>query len=188
MKHVTHCALRLGDNLAHLHFLRKLAEAYPRHEFEHWLHGIYRPQCADVVLDLKQITLRTFPDNPSASRWWMSPEDRKSVDAWKNTNHFWQRHPLRNDYARFMLAWFKELAERMGLRSPLTKPEHLLFDYPMLKPPCADECASSILVVNSNPMSGRIPGFDSAALDRLAIHINNRAAASTSVSGDLIVT
>ena len=27
--HTTHCALRLGDNLAHLHFLRKLAAAYP---------------------------------------------------------------------------------------------------------------------------------------------------------------
>jgi hypothetical protein len=159
----THCALRLGDNLAHLHFLRSLAKAHPDVTFLHaaWPH--YLPQLVEVVCDLKNLSLIGLP--------WHNPE--RSVDAWKNTGGFWENHDSKNDYAAFMLDWFAVLGSRLGFKSPLQTPKDLLFDYPTLGP--VDRGTDfDVLFVNSVPLSGQVDNFDGHALDGLASELQQQ--------------
>lgn len=171
--HTTHCALRLGDNLAHLHFLRKLAEANAGHRFIHFCHLDYFNQLQPVIYDQPRIALLPFTSSPaSLSRWSASPPGSfESIDAWKNAGGFWQGHSLRSDYSAFMLEWFDHIASRMELASPLKRPKDLLFDYPALNRPLADAPKDHILFVNSQPMSGQLPGIGMEALDALGLDL-----------------
>ena len=150
----THCTMRLGDNLAHMHFMRGLAKANPDRLFCHRAHWTYLGQLAAMTTDLPNLSLGEIPAN---SLFRTDLKIEHSVDAWKNSDGFWERHPLRNDYGPFMIEWFKELAARLWTKSPLEKPSDLLFDYPALKSttPQANVGARSVLMVNCQPMSGQ---------------------------------
>lgn len=158
----TYSDVRLGDNLAHLHFLRGVARANPSVRFEHAAHLWYLPQMIEVVADLPNIGLR---DLRSINR-------KKAINSWKNRGRFWEQHPLRNEYGPFMLKWFEELASDMGVSSPFTKQEDLLFDYPAIKDTVSEEF--DFLIVNSEPMSGQWQSMDLADLDQLAIDLSER--------------
>ena len=166
MRHVTFCALRLGDNLAHAHFLRKLALANPGDRFVHYLHGRYAAEIRNVVADLSNVEIRVLAGRAAA--WWNEKPEEPALDTWKNAGGFWERHPLKLDYGSFSLAWFDHLAGKMGLRSPLERISDLLFDYPRL---CyrghlapRQEFA---LVVNSQPMSNQAPEYSIDEMDGL---------------------
>lgn len=166
LAHRTFCDLRLGDNLAHLHFLRALAKAYPQDRFIHYARMAYLPQLIEVVCDLDNITLAE-----SSARW--GHED--AIDGWKNAGGRWERDPEKNNYAKFYLEFFRELARRMGLHSPLATPTDLLFDYPAIKgamPPPAQKI--DWLVVNSRPLSGQWLGYDERALENLCRRLAQR--------------
>lgn len=154
----THCALRLGDNICHLHFLRAQAKANPEIHFAHHAFGYYLPQLVEVVADVPNISLHALEHTGQ-------PAD--SFDAWKNTGGFWERHPLKNEYAEFMLEWFSKLAGRMGLCSTFTKPTDLLFDYPALEPDKPASDPFDFLIINSSPMSGQAQGYNLKEMDGL---------------------
>lgn len=160
IRHTTHCALRLGDNLAHLHFLRKLAEANPGHEFTHYAHNGYLGELRPVVEDMPQIKLRDLTAENNCGNFWERSPNTDSVNAWKNTGGYWENHPLKYQYAEFMLSWFHHLAGQLGLASPLQKPDDLLFDYPALRPPVPICDPFDFLVVNSRPMSNQAPAYN----------------------------
>jgi hypothetical protein len=165
----TYCAMRLGDNLAHLHFMRALAKAYPTMRFEHAALLHYLPQMIEVVADLPNLSLRDI----------MQCRGEPGANAWKNAGGFWETHELKDRYAEFMLVWFDLLAKRLGLVSPFTQPSDLLFDYPALQrgkdhdsgltlhPLTVKFVELDFLVVNSVPMSGQWRGFDEPALNTL---------------------
>ncbi len=146
MTHHTHCDFHLGDNLAHLHFLRGLAKKYPFEDFTHAVHLCHVAQLADAISDLKNISL--IP---------ITCQMPGSIDAWKNAGGFWESHPLKNDYSAFYLNWFEHLAMRMGLDSPFCNREDLLFDYPAIqtRPMFPSQDRWDFLVVNSQPCSGQ---------------------------------
>lgn len=146
---VTFCDLRLGDNLAHLHFMRSLANAYPSIHFVHGARREYLPQLVDVVCDLPNLQLMESAHVPAGA-----------INAWKNDCGYWERNPLRNSYAPFMLEWFGVLAARMGLDCPLTKPSDLLFDYPALSNEHIAAKQFDVLLVNSRALSGQFRGYD----------------------------
>jgi hypothetical protein len=145
---VTFCNLRLGDNLAHLHFMRSLAKAYPSIHFVHGAMREYLPQLVDVVCDLPNLQLMESAHVPAGA-----------INAWKNDCGYWERNPLRNSYAPFMLEWFGVLAARMGLDCPLTKPSDLLFDYPALERQYLGAKPFDVLLVNSPALSGQFRGY-----------------------------
>jgi hypothetical protein len=142
----THCALRLGDNLAALHFLRGLARKYPEIHFRHAALLCYLQQLVDLTCDLPNLQLADT-----------SFHNGHSWNLWKNADGFWETHPLKNDYAAFMLEFFTVAAKRMGLESPFATPDDLLFDYPALHGanlPIKVE-PLDVLFINSPPMSGQ---------------------------------
>lgn len=171
MTHTTHCALRLGDNLAHLHFLRKLADRYPEWIFVHFAHAEYLEELTHVVSSHPRIALRALP-KAIGSRWNARPHVA-SVDAWKNAGGYFSRTPaeIRNQYGPFMLRWFAELAGRLGLESPLKSVSDLLFDYPELRHEPKSEKRLDFLVVNSAPLSGQARDFNPAELDKLIVEL-----------------
>lgn len=171
--HVTFISVRLGDNLAHLHFLRKLAEKYPEATFEHLAHPQYIPQLVQVIADQPRISLRRIELVQGRLPWdWTPPASLGAINAWKNAEGFFGGHALRNDYARFMLCWFRFLAERMGLKSPFESPEDLLFDYPALKLREGSFAGRPvILVINSPPLSGQARHYRLEEMARLILEL-----------------
>lgn len=162
MKVTTFSDVRLGDNLAHLHFLRKVAQAHRDVTFEHAAHLCYLPQLIDVVADLPNIVLRDL----------RYIAKKRAINSWKNAGRFWERHELRNDYGAFMVAFFDKLAAEMGVANPIKTPADLLFDYPAINDTAAEPF--DFLVVNSEPMSGQWRSMEIADVDQLAVDLSLR--------------
>jgi len=172
----THCALRLGDNLCHLHFMRKLAQAYPDFRFIHYAHRIYLPQLIEVVSDLPNLQLGDLESvSDGIGHFWdMKPHaDFCSRNAWKNVFGQWENSPLKNEWVEFSLEHFSWLARSMNLESPIKSADDLLFDYPAIK---REGAASPVdmLIVNSAPMSGQLPGYNPAEMEELVGELSQR--------------
>lgn len=167
--HHTHCALRLGDNICHLHFLRKLAQAYPDHRFVHAAHIGYLPQLVEVICDLSNVTLVDLASvSDCEGPWWTwKPRNPEYVDAWKNAGGYWETHHLRHCYATFYIVFFERLAGIMGLTSPISTPSDLLFDYPALQKSPGPQTPFDFLVINSQPQSGQCRGYNESELTDL---------------------
>lgn len=181
MIHRSHCALRLGDNLAALHLLRGFARAHPDRRFIHYAHLAYIHQLAEVVCDLPNLQLCDLesvaePWSPECANdyWHMAPRPLlRSVDMWKNAEGFWEHHPLRLDYARFMLEHAHRLKARFGLEhNPFERTEDLLFDFPALA--SWEFPAFDCLVVNSPPQSGQLPGYSKEGMELLVGELAQR--------------
>jgi hypothetical protein len=158
-----HCALRLGDNLAALHFMRGLAKKYPDVHFRFAAKLTYLQQLIELTCDLPNLQLAAAEHHKGYS-----------VNLWKNAGGFWETHALKNDYAGFMLEFFAASAKRMELDSPFAKPEDLLFDYPALHRsnlPAAVE-PFDILIINSPPQSNQ---WRQGNLDALNVLVRNLA-------------
>lgn len=149
-------ALHLGDNLVHLHFLRKLAQAYPEIHFIHGAPDQYLAQLYPVWQDLENLTVKSIAE-----------VGQGAINAWRGAGGHWYAHPQRNDFVAYHLDWFRHLARAMGIESPVHCARDLLFDYPALKALRATE-PLDFLIVNSPPASGQWHGFDGTAFARLA--------------------
>jgi len=143
--HRTYCIHALGDNMAHLHLLRKLAVRHPGHRFIHQCMPAHLGQLTEMSEDLANIALEP-----------LHRVDLGAIDCWKNSECFWETHPLHYEYAGFYIDFFKRLAGRMGLESPIETPEDLLFDYPALQKPTPLDSPFDFLIVNSMPLSGQL--------------------------------
>jgi tetratricopeptide (TPR) repeat protein len=137
----------LGDNLLHLHFLRKLSERYPQLEFVHALQPSLMAQCQEMLTDRPQI--RLVPLEPGVDQ---------GLDGWKGAEGFFFQHPNRFQFGALYIDLFARLAHRMGLESPLHIPDDLLFDYPAI---CRDKRLGTydVLLVNSQPLSEQFKSY-----------------------------
>lgn len=156
----THCDLRLGDNLAAIQLVRKLAQQHPEHHFKHALNVDYMGQMAqlyDVICDLPNITV--------ASNHWTRPSD--SVDLWKGQNGFFYQHPKSEDYVAVMLDFYALSCARLGLPCPITSAKDMLFDYPALLKSNHLSQPFDWLVINSPPLSGQFPNYNADTLERI---------------------
>lgn len=176
MNHVTHCALRLGDNLAALHFLRSLALAHPRDTFTHYAHLSYLAQLSEVVCDVPNLNVKSIesvcdaPKN-AADFWGMKPRF-PSVDLWKNAGGFWARHPLRLNYAQFYLGHCAKIADDMGVQNTMRAVQDIPFNFPALTAWKYEPF--DFLVVNSQPKSGQLPAYNVAEMNALIGTLSNR--------------
>lgn len=137
----------LGDNLIHLHFLRKMAQKYPNEEFGHHAPDQHIPQLLPLVADLENLCL--LGARPSGC-----------INAWRGDQGFWYGHAHRNDFTRCHFDWFAHLAWKMGLISAINSVEEMLFDYPALTTDGEKYNAFDYLVVNSIPHSNQFRGFN----------------------------
>lgn len=153
-------ALHLGDNLVHLHFLRKLAQAYPDIQFVHGAHDRHLAQLYPLWQDVGNLTVKSIAE-----------VGQGAINAWRGAGGHWYTHPQRTEFGAYHLEWFRHLAHAMGLESPIHCAADLLFDYPALQSPGADGGVASILVVNSPPMSGQWTGFSHEGFDKLILSL-----------------
>lgn len=163
----TYNALHLGDNLLHLHFLRKLAQRYPDIGFVHACDASHHGQLREVIADLPQITLADLGT-------------AHGINAWRGAGGWFYEQPDRHDFVAIHRRWFAKLAADMGLESPITEARDLLFDYPALEynsikyyeqlPACFRRAPQSprVLLVNSEPKSGQFSGYNPGAFLTLA--------------------
>lgn len=169
--HCTHCAARLGDNLHHLHFLRKLAENYADHRFVHFAHPQYLDQLEEIIWDQPRISL--LPLFKSHDPNWLiahPPWEFGSINAWKNVDDYWTSHPSKLDYVTFMIFWYQRLAKQMRLESPIKCAADLLFDYPALRSIAGGaEENFDFLIINSPALSGQAMNYDLEEMDALIL-------------------
>lgn len=161
----TYMQWHLGDNLIHLHFLRKLAEKYPELEFQHALNPAYMGQCAEVVQDMPRITLVPLSGD--------MPEGR---DGWKGADGFFFSHPKKFQFAELYLDLFGKLSREMGLSTPFQASKDLLFDYPAI---LTKQTAGSydVLLVNSMPLSQQFKSYNENDFITLAGLLRDRGLA-----------
>jgi hypothetical protein len=162
----THNAYHLGDNLVHLHFLRKVALANPGRHFVHYAQNQYNWQLRPLVEDIPNLKLDDFG--------YMLPSD--SINAWRGANNFWYQSTIRNDFVEFHLKeWFPHLCERMGVENPMREPKDMLFDYPAIKDRQTVTAGTfDVLVINAPPMSGQFEGYDSYEIKNTVEKLQNR--------------
>lgn len=158
----THCSVRLGDNLTHLQFLRKLAKRYPKTQFIHSANRNYLPELQGIIEDLANVELKGFEYEGVWRE--IQPEETGSIEAWKNHEGFWENHPLKNDFCGFYVSFFDHLAKLMGLENPIKRPEHFLFDYPALIRKTPLDGPFDFLIINSPPMSGQLREYSDMSL------------------------
>ncbi len=154
----THNAYHLGDNLVHLHFLRKVAIANPDRQFVHAAQWQYLRQLQDVIADLPNVELKDFN--------YTTPSD--SINAWRGDKQFWYSHPDRNDFVKFHVeAWFPFLADRMNVENPIKCAKDMLFDYPAIKAVKTFPIPFDVLIINSPPGSGQFQTYSEIAFDSI---------------------
>lgn len=154
----------LGDQLIFLHLLRALAKANPNRRFWHFTHAHHLVQLATVVEDITNIELFSF----ESVQW--RENQRVALNVWKNmgatdtrsgggahyAQGFWERSKHRWDWSAFTLEHHAHVASLLGLRSPFTIREDLLFNYPALNPnSVGGSYFYDVLVINSEPCSGQ---------------------------------
>jgi len=148
----THNALRLGDNLVQLNFLRRLCLQNPDLEITHYHNPeLCKFEEIDALRSDMSLRLRIRP---------ISEAPADSIDSWRNAGEHWERHPDKLNFAKFHLCWFEELASRMCVKNPIRKVDDLLFDYPALDSfiPMAPDF--DIVVINSPGLSGQFTNFN----------------------------
>lgn len=153
----TYMQWHLGDNLIHLHFLRKLSEKYPELVFTHALNPAYIEQCNEVIQDIPQIQLT--PLHPG-----QTPE---GLDAWKGAGGFFFGHEKKHQFGALYLDLFKKLSKDLGLSSPFRNTNDLLFDYPAI---LSKKTSGNydVVLINSVPLSDQFKTYNEADFIDLA--------------------
>ncbi len=157
----THNGYHLGDNLMHLHFMRKIALANPSREFIHAVQWQYVRQLNDLTSDIPNLNLMEYG--------YMTPSD--SINAWRGDKQFWYSHEHRNDFVKFHTEfWFPYLASMMNVDNPVQTPADMLFDYPAIMHGLNGQFRTDydVLVINSPPGSGQFNDFNAYELGNLA--------------------
>ena len=139
---VTHCDKGIGDNLAHLQLVVKLAQQHPDRRFIHHCHDTHLGQLRAALAGIPNVELDNLHYVPPGS-----------VDAWKGAGRFWYNHPRKNQYLKFYIEQHARVARQMGFDSPLTGPFDFLFDWPAVLGG-RDE-PFDFLIINSRPLSGQ---------------------------------
>jgi hypothetical protein len=158
-------ALHLGDNLVHLHFLRKLAQAYPEIHFTHGANEAHLAQLYPLWQDLPNLKVESIVG-----------VGQGAINAWCGAGAWWYQQPSTADWCGTMIRWFHELANLMGLECPIREPRDMLFDYPALihRVPGGADLPMNVdfLIINSPPRSGQWSGFSLEAFDQLCEHLD----------------
>jgi len=140
----TYNEYHLGDQLVHLHYLRKVCSENPHLEFTHHCNLKHHDQLFPLLEDVP-ITLSDLYIPPGA------------INCWIGYANFFYEHLKRHDWVAFHLDWFAYLSDRLGVPNPMAGREDLLFDYPALKGLATPQY--DYLVINSPPNSGQLPDY-----------------------------
>ncbi len=149
-------ALHLGDNLVHLHFLRKLAQRYPEIHFTHGAPDEHLAQLYPLWHDLPNLTVQSI-----------ALTGQGAINAWCGAGGWWYQQPTSSNWCATYLRWLDHLARLMGLDNPIRETHEMLFDYPALKHPEPLEPEFDFLIVNSPPQSGQWSGYSEKAFNGL---------------------
>jgi hypothetical protein len=153
----TYMQWHLGDNLLHLHFLRKLSEKYPEIQFRHALQAGYIGQCRELTQDMPHIALLPLLEN----------QQQVGLDGWKGAEGYFFNHPRKFEFGALYLDLFDKLARQMGLSTPFRVTDDLLFDYPAIhKNPVSP--VYDVLLINSEPLSNQLKSYSAADFVRVA--------------------
>ena len=141
----TYNEYHLGDNLIHLHYLRKVCEQNPDLEFTHHCNPQYHnqltPLLEDMPIGLQGLSIPTSAHN-----------------AWIGYQNFFYNHQARRDWVVFHQSWFDYLSDRLEVANPIACKEDFLFDYPALNVPIP--ITFDYLIINATPNSGQLPDFN----------------------------
>jgi hypothetical protein len=149
-----------GDNLIHLHWLRSQAIAHPDDQFVHACDPAQHFQLQEVIQDLPNIRLAGEIQQGSIDAWKCQGAQGQTPTGWRVPGYF-NRHPLKLDWVRFHIDWFRHLAKQMGLESKFAEAKDFLFDYPYLHDDKgrAGTMEFDVLVINSRPASGQLAAY-----------------------------
>jgi hypothetical protein len=169
--HILYNEFHLGDCLIALHLLRAVAKQAPDDQFVFFTHECNLGQLAEAVSDIPNLMLFSF-ENPM---W--GQERHRAINCWKNAEGAWESSPYRWDWSAYTLWHHAAIARRMGFESPLTRREHLLFDYPALDKYVYVGFPFDFLVIACEPCSGQfapMAAHGSRYMDGLIQELNKK--------------
>ena len=103
----------LGDNLVHLHFLRRLAVEHPDCEFVHACRAEYHEQLKPVVWPLANMKIAPLKGrNPNGIDAW------RNHGAWSPRGAYGNQSPLRLDWVEFIWCSWPIWRGGWGCRHP----------------------------------------------------------------------
>jgi hypothetical protein len=142
----SYCNYHIGDNIVHLHYLRKCVDRDPSLQFTHACSEPYLVQLREIVEDMPQIKLVGLGEKPDGA-----------IDVWKNRDGKFYENPKRDDWVAYHIEFFDALSRELGVDTPLQSAEDFLFDYPALG---HRRERIDALIVNSQPLSGQFTAYD----------------------------
>jgi hypothetical protein len=141
----------LGDNLIHLNYLYRLAQAYPLTRFVHYCRDNYLDQLNQLQLD-QDVNIHLAP---------LSKKTTDAVNCWIGHEHYFYTSPLRGDWLLFYMAYFEKLSRTLAVENPITSGSDLLFKFPELQKASTTK-SYDFLINNAPPMSGQCIGYNSS--------------------------
>ena len=140
----TYNEYHLGDQLIHLHYLRKVCKENPHLDFTHHCqeqyHAQLQPLCENVPISLDGLSIP-----PGA------------FNSWIGYKNFFYNHGARRDWVVFHQSWFDYLSDRLEIANPIACREDFLFDYPALTYDYGHDF--DYLIINAPPQSGQLPDY-----------------------------
>lgn len=159
----TYIEYHIGDNLTHLCFLRGVALNNPDIFIRHYCKDEYLDAIKFYVADLQNICLLPLHKRPL-----------NAINAWKNVNKFWEKHPKMNLFFTVYIDFFNYLSGQMKVENPIQNNHDFIFDSRLIGDKNRKmNMKYDWLIVNSKALSGQFQD-DDGALDRLCIRLSKK--------------
>jgi len=150
----THIEYHLGDNISHLHYIKKVALLNPSLYFEHYLKPNYINELSPYIKGLHNVKILSLYKKPIYSQ-----------NAWKNYKNIWLLRNKDESFTDFYIRYFNELSKRLKIKNPIIYKEDFIFDNPVISKDGIFK-KYDFLIVNSEPLSGQF-NYSTEELNKL---------------------
>jgi len=174
----TYMEVHFGDNLIHIQYLRLMALANQSITFNHFSNRAYLDVLRSYVADVPNVNVYDYSSRPIFA-----------INAWKNANQFWEKHPEKLDFVSFYTNFFENFSKKIGLNNRIRTADDLIFQAEAITSARGIAFKNyDWLIVNSVPLSSQ-SSISVEEMDSICVDISKKhSVITTKKVGDLPCT